>query len=66
MSGLLDEMNDFGFEITRISDEKGEGWIATRDIKASECICTENALIFENNNQGYRNVFKKTSFLKIF
>ena len=50
--------DDSCVNILRLSKSKGDGLIATRDIKAGELILKESGILIDNGEQGYKNAFK--------
>ena len=46
------------FKIANLGKSKGDGLIATRNIKAGELIFKENAILIDDCEQGYKKAFK--------
>ena len=45
------------FAIKEITETKGSGFVATRNIKAGEFICDDKPLIIDASTEGYMNAF---------
>ena len=45
-------------KIASVGKLKGDGLVATRDVKAGELILKENAILIDDCEEGYRNAFE--------